>query len=787
MIPNFLRWIFVKYNQKLNNDKEFENILEFSELINSVNIYRDKWHIPHIYSQNEQDLFFAQGYIHAQDRMWQMELNRRTGQGRLAEIFGQIALNTDRLTRTLGFNRLAIKDWELISNNDKKNLISYSEGVNAWMSKRQLPIEFKITRVKPQEWSPLDTLAWSRVMMWTLSHGWSGTLTRNKIINRVGSEMAKELKVLYPNDNPIEIYDNDLSFDIDEMTQSAQGPFLKKDMEGGGRGSNAWAISGERSESGRPILCNDTHLVLSVPSIWYLNHLYSDNGYHCVGSTIPGLPGVLIGHNNKIAWGITLAYIDVEDIFIEKLDVTDPERYIYKNSSKSFEYISELISVKGEKDHIENVKYTIHGPLIGSTIGSENQVISLCSKALNPSKSLSGFFQVNRADNWRLFAEAIKQISSTQLNFVYADIDNNIGLYVSGRVPIRKNGQGDVVCPGWNGEFDWIDEIPHEHMPNVLNPSSGYIISCNNKVVGHNYPYFLGNSFMNGNRAKRIESIFDKNKKLSKDLCLGLHMDVYSIVGEKLVNGLIKKFRTAKPKAQHIIDILTKWDFLLNKESIGATVYQVFVYKLIKRIIEPYLGKDLTIKYLGEGTHPILLPVNELLGNAIEAIFNILKNPSSKWVKSKKEALNIIENSMVETCIWLENNLGNDPMNWEWGSIHTATFIHSFSQNKILDKIFSLGPFPIGGDTDTVHQTAYNPNSPFKATAWSPVNRFYYDIGEWDNSLTILPPGQSGVLGSKHFDDMLIKWYKGEYIPLYWSKKIVKKNAVKTLKFITKN
>ena len=724
-------------------------------------------------------MFFCQGFVHAQDRFWQMEMNRRIGWGKLSEAFGKDALNTDRLTRTLGFNRLAQADQELLTSEYQEYLEAYSAGVNGWLQNNKLPIEFALTRIVPEPWTILDTLAWGRVMTWTLSHGWSGAITRQAIIDKVGTEMAGELSILYPEGNPFEI---PLGIDVnhlemDEMVESAPGPFLAKDMEGGGRGSNAWAISPDKTDSGRPLLCNDTHLALTCPGVWYLNHLNSEDGFHCIGSSIPGLPGLLLGHNENIAWGITLAFTDVEDVFVEKVDVANPDQYEYKGESREFEIIEETISVKGEEDHLEKVQYTVHGPLIGSVMDQSGQAIALCSKSLHPNTILEGFFQINQAENWSEFSKGVEKIKAPQLNIVYSDIEGNIGLYISGRVPIRKNGYGNLPVPGWSGDFDWEAEIPHEEMPHVLNPDCGFVISCNQKITDDNYEHYLGNSFMNGYRAKRIEQRLSETGKIDVQLVKELHKVVVSNPGRRLKEGMIKGFRTAKPKAQKLIDILTEWDCNLDKESIGGTVYEVFLYTLLRNTVEPHLDSDLTNRYLGVGEHPLLLPVSELLGHSTEAIFQMFQNPNSKWVPSGKAALHLIEKSLVESCKWLENNMGHDPNTWTWGSIHQAQFHHSLSIKKPFDKIFNVGPFPMGGDTDTVHQSAFNPSAPYHSTSWCPSNRFIMDVGNWDACLAVSPPGQSGVLGSDYYDDMATLWDKGDYIPLPWSRDKVEEAA----------
>jgi len=788
MIAPILKWLFIQYNRGALKNKLFDGELAIDGLQHPVTIYRDEASIPHIYAETNTDLMFAQGWIHAQDRLWQMEMNRRVAMGRIAEAFGNLALDTDRLVRTLGFNRLSKQDWINTSPELKSLMGSYADGVNAYIANGKLPIEFRLAGIKPEAWHPIDSIGWGRVMSWTLSHGWSGSLTRQEIVEKIGVEKAAELSIYYPDTNPVEL-PNGLEFNslsIDEMYDAVVGPFLAKDMEGGGRGSNAWAISSKKSETGRPILCNDTHLVLSAPSVWYLNHLHSEEGFHVFGASLAGVNGILIGHNEKVAWGITLAFTDVEDIFVEKVDVEFPDSYEYCGEKLSFDCIEETILVKGQSPHIETVKSTIHGPLIGSVTKDNNRTISLCSKTLMEMKFPEAIHAMNMAQNVNEFSRAVDLIF-TPLNLAYADVEGNIGLFISGRVPIRKKGNGQLPVEGWTGEYDWVSEIPLSEMPKSVNPKQGYLISCNHKIVDDSYPFFLSNSYMNGFRARRIENIFSSTEKISMDVCKELHQDVYSIPAEIFINGMIRGLRTAIPKVQKILDILLKWDFILAKDSSAATVYQVLMYKIVRNLVEGDLGKDLTDRYMGVGEHPLLLPTSELLGHTTQAVFNILQNINSKWLSSSKEILHLLENSMNETCAWLEGNMGYEEDNWKWGNIHHAQFRHGMSIHKPLDKVFDVGPYPIGGDTDTVCQSAYNPASPYHATEWCPSIRLIMDVGKWDNSVMVCPPGQSGVLGSKHYSDMAEKWINAEYIPMLWSRNKVESSAEKVFKLIPEN
>ena len=789
MIASILKWLFIAYNKRTLSKEFYNYTLKVDGLKDTVTIYRDKWGVSHIHAQNNHDLMFAQGFIHARDRSWQMEMNRRVAMGRISELFGDIALDTDRLVRTLGFNRLAKQDYDVASDDIKEYLNSYSDGVNAFFREGKLPIEFKLAKVKPEKWTPVDSLGWGRVMSWTLSHGWSGAITRQKIIDKIGIQKAMELSIIYPSDNPVELPDGLEMQNLtpDEMLESMAGPFLGKDMEGGGRGSNAWAVSPKLSDTGRPILANDTHLVLSNPNIWYLNHLKSEQGLHVTGASLPGVLGVMIGHNQNIGWGITVAYTDVEDIFIEKIDPADSNRYFYKDGKRTFQNIEERIYVKGQNSpHIENVRHSVHGPIISGVLDKDSRCLALCSKSLNVLKVSDGILKMNMALDYDSFSKAIEFINAPQLNIVYSDVEGNIGLFITGEVPIRKKGDGQVPVDGSKGEYDWDGNIPFDQMPRLLNPERGYIISCNNKIIDdNNYPYFLGNSFMNGFRANRINRVFSKSSKISIEMSKNLHTDIFSIPAEKFVNGMIKGFRTAKPNAQFIIDRLLDWDFNLDKDSSEATIYQVLMYLIVRRLVEDDLGKELTDEFMGVGKHPLLLPTSELLGHTIESLFTMFQNSQSLWLKSNQDIIDLLENSMIDTYKWLKNNFEEED-DWKWGKIHQVTFRHGMSVKKPLDQILDVGPFPVGGDTDTVFQTAYNPLSPYHATEWCPSIRLIMDVGKWDNSCVISPPGQIGVLGSEHFSDLAPLWLNGEYIPMLWDVDKVKSHSENKLKLSPK-
>ncbi|MFX1514625.1 MAG: penicillin acylase family protein, partial [Promethearchaeota archaeon] len=452
--------------------------LDVPGLLDSVEVIRDKFGIPHIYAQNDHDLYFAQGFVHAQDRLWQMELNRRTATGRLSEIFGELALDTDRTARTFGFARLGQQDWENADEELHSAFQAYSDGVNAFLQhlSSRLPIEFSLLKHKPEPWKPEDSFAFTRVMIWQLSHAWYGEIVRARLIDKVGVEHAAELELNFPESNPTTL-PKGIEFNIlndDGSFRKAQGPFLDRGM-----GSNTWVVSGQKTNTGDPFLCNDMHLKLMLPSIWYEFHLIAGE-FNVSGVSLAGVPLVMVGHNSKIAWGMTLAYTDAEDLFIEKMHPEDPTKYEFRGEWIKAEVISEPINIKGQSEpHIEKVIITQHGPIISDVVDYSDKRIAVNSMALRPCPATKGWLLLNKANSWNDFVEAVRFIEAPQLNISYADTEGNIGNWVSGKVPIRAKGKGMIPAPGWTGEYEWISEVPFEEMPHALNPEKGFIVNCN--------------------------------------------------------------------------------------------------------------------------------------------------------------------------------------------------------------------------------------------------------------------------------------------------------------------
>jgi penicillin amidase len=758
---------------------QIDGTLSLPGLQAQVEIIRDRWGVPHIYAHSTHDLFFAQGFVHAQDRLFQMEIHRRLATGKLSELFGELSLDTDRAVRTFGFHRLGKADEELISQEMKDIFQAYADGVNAFLEHpgAKFPVEFTLLRHKPGPWQPEDSMAFARVMIWQLSHAWYGEIVRAQIIDKVGEEHAAELEIHYPDRNP-SILPEGIEFNklgLEGKLLKAEGPFLERSL-----GSNAWGISGHKSDTGHAYFCNDMHLPVSTPALWYQVHLIGD-GFNVTGVGLPGLPMVMVGHNDRVAWGMTLAFTDCEDLYLEKFDPQNPHRYQFKDEWLDAEVIEETIPVKGRSEpHVEQVRITQHGPIISDVVGYPDQRIAVNSMALRPCPAVDGWLQLNKARGWDDFVQAMRLIEAPQLGTGYGDVDGNIGYWVTGKVPIRAKGDGSVPAPGWTGEYEWVGEVPFEEMPHLLNPERGYFVTSNHRIVTEDYPHFLGNVWMNGYRARRIKQVLESKEKLSERDFHALHIDYTCIPGNEFVAQL-EGISSEDPDIQRALQYLRSWDGQMTTDTIGGTIYEVVRYTMVRNLLEPGLGAELAFQVMGLGFHPLLMSSSEFYGHDTTTLLRLLKDPESWWIKQAGGREALIHKSLKQAVEWLKSELGPDPDGWRWGKIHRVILAHTLGLQKPLDKVFNRGPVPIGGDMDTPCQTAFHANDPFDNKAWSPSFRQIVDLGDLSRSVTIIPPGQSGHLASSHYDDLLEPWVNGEYHPMLWTREQIEREAEGTL------
>ncbi len=749
-----------------------------------VEIVRDRWGVPHISAQNEHDAFFAQGYVHAQDRLFQMDIGRRLATGRLSERFGEMALDTDRMVRTFGFGRIARAEWEAFPEDLRDLLTAYAAGVNAFLEAEadNLEVAFSLLRYTPEPWQPVDSLAIVRLMIWELSHGWQGELVRGELAEAVGVAHAADWEIHDPETNPLTLPEG-IAFhrlDPDGSLHRADGPFLKR-----GQGSNVWAVAASRSATGAPVLANDMHLKISVPGVWYEVHLRGGD-VHVSGVSLAGVPLVLVGHNARLGWGMTLAYTDAEDLFVERFAPENPSRYLFRGEWREAEVVPEAITVKGRAEPVmENVVITHHGPVIsgvtpyGPSLAQEADYVerlAVCSMALRPGEAIRGWWLLNKAANWDEFVEAMRYIEAPQLNVGYADVEGNIGCWTTGKMPLRGKGDGRVPAPGWTGEYDWVGEVPFEEMPHTLNPRRGYCINTNNKVVGDDYPYFLGEIWMNGYRARRLEQMITAKERLTLDDHAAMQADVTSLPGEEFVAAL-EGFQPDDPDAALALQLLRAWDFQLTPDTIGGTVYEVARYTLVRNLLLAGVSEPLAYRIMGQGFHPLTLYASEFYGHDTVVLLRMLRDPENWWVQQAGGWEAWLTQSLKEAIIWLRENLGAQPDGWQWGKLHRLPLEHLLGSQAPLDQIFNLPTVTLGGDTDTPLQTAIFPQEPYQATNFAPSHRQIFDLSDWDNARMVSIPGQSGRIASPHYGDQVPLWLNGQYHPMLWSREAVEAHA----------
>jgi penicillin amidase len=711
-----------------------------------------------------------------------MELNRRAARGTLSAVFGQRTLETDILSRTMGFARLAEVTLAHLHDDTRADLAAYTAGINAFLQSQQpLPQEFGLVRHQPEAWQPLDTIAYSRLQMWALSQGSSAEIVMAQLKQLLGTEAARELMPVYPADNPITLPQGTIEMNGQTTPHSpfaVASFFGKGSLDGVGRGSNAWVIGPERSASGHAILCNDMHLPVLTPSLWHFQHLHSDDGFHVTGFTLPGLPYVMVGHNTHIAWGITLSFVDCEDYFVEKFHRNNPTLYEFKGEWRQAQIIREEIAVRGQEAHTEQVTITHHGPI--TPLNSPLSPLAYCATALQADIQFDGFGRLNEARDWDGFVTAIARIEAPSLNILYADVQDNIGYYVTGHAPVRAAGDGLQPAPGWTGTHEWVGTIPFAEMPHALNPAQGYIVSANHRIAGDEYPHYLGQMWRNGYRARRIEQLITSQDTISVADCQRFHMDTFSLPGTA-VTAQLAHLQPLEPEAQLSLRLLREWDGWLKPDSVGGTVYEVFLHQLALAVLSPHLDKEAMGLYLGVGEHPVMSPLNEFAGYWATTVVRWLSTPQTKWLPSGLQRERVLEVALAQTTAVLHQTLGDDHSQWQWGRLHRVSFPHALGVIRPFDTLLNQGPFPIGGDADTVLQTGIRPDAPYDNNAVSVSSRHIVDMGDIDGALAMLVPGQSGHPASPHYGSLIEPWLNGRYFSMGFGGEI---NATETLNLL---
>jgi penicillin G amidase len=762
-----------------------------------VEVIRDEYGIPHIYAENQHDLFFAQGYVTAQDRFWQMEVWRYIGQGRLSEITGASTVSTDTFIRTMGWPRLA---QDILAYHEQETpelmpiLEAYSAGVNAYIEQNRdaLSINYTILGLvnEPWEiepWTPLHTLNWGVVMANDLSGNWRSELWRVDLIQAVGEETAALLSPTYPYERRPTIMPGTATagtqptttgpIDWSRVNTSIAGHLPQNGFLGASHfaGSNNWVVGGQHTESGMPLLADDPHLGIQMPSIWYQVGLHAPD-WNVVGFTFAGVPGVVVGHNGRIAWGVTNVGHDTQDLYVIRVNPDDSHQYEYMGEWRDMEVIEEVIKVNGGEDVVIQVRLTHFGPIINDGVAAAEDAEDLLAfrwTAQDQPRLFRAVLMLNQAQDFEDFREALRYWDTPAQNFVYADVEGNIGYQMPGLVPIRPNGDGLLPVPGWTDEYEWSGWVPYEELPSLYNPPRGYIVTANNAVVDESYPHFLGVYWAEGDRAQRIEdlltAVIDGGGKLSSEDFGRIQNDNYSLLAESFT-PLLLSLHSDDPQIQAALDRFPDWDRHLQRDSVPAALFEIFYMKLAYELLLDQLGDEAMVNWLASGSKSLL---HELA----------LQPDHPVWLATGRSREAIALDVMADTVAWFEENVGGSLDNWTWGSIHTATFASTpLGQSGIgpIESLVNRGPFAADGGRSIVNANSWSWSNPAAVTGHVSM-RIIFDLANLDQTLAVNTTGQSGHPGHRHYDDMIPLWLDGGYFRLPFTREGVEETAVDRL------
>ncbi|MCU0377801.1 MAG: penicillin acylase family protein [Bacteroidales bacterium] len=781
---------------------QYEGVIILSGMTDSITVYRDGRGMPHIYAGNEHDLYMAVGYISAQERLWQMDLVRRSSTGRLSEIFGKGFIQADIFTRCL---QIREKSRLLLQNEDPEitaSLQAFADGINAYINTPgiRLPMEFRLLSYKPEPWSLEDSAGIIGLMGWSLdSRNLSAELFIYQLIKMLGREMASSLipdwdalgNVVYPeftlNDSIISRTKSFIS-SFDRVLELGVTAF---------QGSNNWAVAGYRTITGKPILSNDIHLTLGSPGIWMQMHHIIPGKLNVTGVLIPGSPFIVVGHNEKIAWGMTNLRVDAVDLFAETINPENGNQYLFNGVWRDMKIREEIIAVRGEKQDTVMIRFTHRGPVISGLMNLKNtspkirwlgydcitgldevdgMALSLRWSGFDVSDEIRSTWLLNRAACWDDFRNAVSSFRCISQNFIYADTEGNIGLNAGGGIPLRK-GNGIMIRDGATDEYDWQGYVPFELMPSSFNPVSGQLSSANNRTVNSDYPYFISHSFDVPYRINRIREMLGEKELLSMDDLRSMVNDQQSGLAKLLVPHILNLTATTEeftPSENQAIALLADWDYDMDPGLAAPAIFEYFRISFRKNLFADELADLYDQLYDVSGEN---------------YIYRLLTGGEETWVDNvmteERESLDDIIMLSFRDCIQaLTKKCGADTEKWKWGKIHTLTFTHPVGSVGIINLFCNLNSerYAVGGNEHTV-SPYFSLKPGFEVSCGSSM-RHIYNTADWDESLTVLPGGVSGVPGSEFYLSQAKRYVEGDFYKDVFSDSAVRAAARYTLVFI---
>ena len=715
-------------------------------LNDDVKVIRDERGVPHIYATNEHDLYFMTGYITAQERLWQMDMVRHATQGRLSELFKRDMTETDHFLRALGMSEKSRLVLEKEAPEVLETLQAYSDGVNAWIKEtgRKLPPEFRVLGYQPEPWTLTDIANIIGFIGWDLaSSNLSDEINNYRLGRKLGPEKASELIADWNHVDEVVFPGFELDEEILEDALKAVGSL--REMEELGivslSGSNNWAVSGSRSETGKPILSNDMHLGLNVPGFWMQIHQVVPGRINVTGVLFPGEPYIVAGHNDRIAWGLTNLSVDDIDLFVETVDSTG-SNYLYNGEWLPFKTSEEVLKITDDSSQTRTIRYTHHGPVISGMRGIDDEVLTMCWSGFDYSDEIRAVYLLNRAGSWDDFRTALSYFSSISQNFAYADVDGNIGIQTGGGIPVRK-GTGLLPRKGDTDEYEWKGYVPFELLPSSFNPENGFVSSANQRTVTGDYPFYISGEFAMPYRILRIREMAAEKEILGIDDFKRMITDNHSAYAAMMTPVILRASEAISDPGAGVkaaLEELEGWDYAMDGSLIAPTLFEFIRIELARHIMSDELDELYGSPHGRQHDFYIYRMVNEGPDAWVD-------NTTTPEVETMDQIIALSITSAVDT---LTARYGEFGERWQWGNIHTLTLEHPMGGVKILDRLLGLNSktYGIGGSYHTVQPYAFREN--FGAYHGA-SERHIFNTADWDKSLTVIPTGTSGIPGSPFY------------------------------------
>ena len=758
---------------------KYEGHHSIKGLNKSVDIYTDAFGVPHVFAQNEEDLFYAAGYYAARDRLFQMSIVNFSVRGELSSALGDELIDSDIYLRTWRIHDTAKKLVGELDPQTVQLINAFCAGINYRIQEvyNDLPIEFKLLQIKPPVWNPSIVTGYARMMAREMSSSWKPEIVYGAIENYFGKEKLKEIYPYYSDDHPTIA---SASFKNKMLSDIMNQELFLEDLLGYNSsvsGSNNWVISGSRTKSGKPLLANDPHLKFTQPPRWYEMHLKGGR-FNVSGLCLAGIPMPIIGQNEHIAWGLTNSMVDDMDFFIETINSKNRNQYLYNGNWEDMKIITETIPLKNNRDTTITIRLTHHGPIITDVHNLLNEDTVSLSMAWTGNwltKEIDGLFGLSTSKNWSDFTNAVKNYGVPGQNIVYADVKGNIGWRSAVYIPIRKQGSSLTPRPGDDPSYDWQGRVPYGEMPFLYNPESGYIATANNKVIDDSFPYYFSGLWADPSRAQQIVKRLDTLDNATVDEMKSVQLDYTSLFAKEIapyfydVNIDDQNDRIKKSMA-----ILKEWDFVEDIESKGALVF----HSILRRLVIEVFGDELNL--LGDKYLDAFTSMKYLHNRSLR---KILAEKKSSWIddirtKNKIESFDeILKRSFINGVNDIENYAGHNMENWTWGRVHYLTHNHKVGSKKILDWLFSfnVGPFLSGGSDKSPNAGSYSFSEPFAQTAGASMRRVV-DFNNLNETQQIIPTGQSGLPHSKHYDDQAELYHSGGYRTTWFDENFIRKS-----------